>query len=218
MERNMVGVINPNATHTLEKQIQSAKDAEFMLAPGDDIPTEASSTLSGTTTSTSSPSASNTAAGSGGSSKLSGGAIAGIVVGAVAFLAICAALFFFVGRTKSLKEVLERKEATVNRPETGGPDMSTTMSPAFSAATPYSPHQSIQASEYGIPPGYTQTNVTDQHPSGWVSPDPRHMSMSPQPHDAKPEQQVWAAEMPGPEVHQQSFAAELEAPIKSPRQ
>jgi hypothetical protein len=179
MGKNMVGVINPNETQTLDAQIQSAKDADFMLAPGEDIPTEASSTLSGTTTPTSTPSASSTPAHSGGSSKLSGGAIAGIVVGAVAFLAICAALFFFVGRTKSLKEVLERKDATVNRPETG--DMTHTMSPGYSAATPFSPHQSMQPSEYGGLPGYTQTNVTDQHPSGWASPDPRHASLSPQP-------------------------------------
>jgi hypothetical protein len=184
MGKNMVGVINPNDTQTLDRQIEYAKEAEFMVAPGEDLPTEASSTLSHAT-SAPTGATSSTPAPSGGSSKLSGGAIAGIVVGAVAFLAICAALFFFVGRTKSLKEVLERKDATVNKNTPGGeagPNMTNPMSPGFAPAnSPYSPHQSMQPSEYANLPNYSQHNATDQHPSGWASPDPRHVSMSPQP-------------------------------------
>jgi hypothetical protein len=30
----MVGVINPNSTHTLAKQVESAKNADFEVAPG----------------------------------------------------------------------------------------------------------------------------------------------------------------------------------------
>jgi hypothetical protein len=69
-------------------------------------------------------------------------------------------------------------------PGEGGPEMGNVASPhtSFAGGTaPYSPHQSMQPSEYGHLPGYSQHNATDQHPSGWASPDPRHLSMSPQP-------------------------------------
>jgi hypothetical protein len=111
---------------------------------------------------------------------LSGGAIAGIVVGAVAFLVICAALFFFVGRTKSLKEVLKRNDATVankTTPNTPGTEFGTPgpQSPGFS---PFSPTQNH--AEYGNVPPYGQHQVSDPHPAGWQTPTqhPGHMSMN----------------------------------------
>ncbi|KAJ4344327.1 hypothetical protein N0V95_006159, partial [Ascochyta clinopodiicola] len=147
----MVGAINPNSTQTLAAQIQAAKDADFQLAVGDPVPKEATSTiLNGPTASST-----GTHTPSSGGSHLSGGAIAGIVVGAVAFLVCCAALFFYVGRSKSLKEVIKRQDATAARNSTPGPDMG------------YMPHDQ-QAPRYGSPaPPYGQHNATDQYPSGW---------------------------------------------------
>lgn len=107
----MVGVINPNDTQTLDKQIIAAKEAGFQVKPGDPIPAEGTASLH--SSATSSPTGPPPSNGSHGHS-LSGGAIAGIVVGGIAFLIMCAALFFYVGRTKSLKEVIKHKEATMS--------------------------------------------------------------------------------------------------------
>ena len=179
----MVGVINPNGTQTLDAQIRAAKQADFQVAPGEAIPKEATSTLVNGPTSapTSAPPPS-----SGGSHKLSGGVIAGIVVGAVAFLVICAALFFYVGRSKSLKEVLKRQEATNRTSATpgGGPDMGQQFGhqatyPAQQSA--YSPGFTPGQPDYGMnsPPMYGQHNATEQYPSGWASPGQQsgHLSM-----------------------------------------
>lgn len=164
-DKLMVGAINANETQTLVAQIQAAREADYQLAVGDPVPREASSTVqngptgSALTSSSSSP----------GGSHLSGGVIAGIVVGAVAFLIICAALFFFVGRSKSLKDVIKRQDANANgRSSTPGPDMG------------YMP-QDNQVPRYGSPaPPYGQHQVGDQYPSGWQgSPQMQqgHMSM-----------------------------------------
>ncbi len=159
----MVGAINANSTQTLASQIQAAKNADFQLAVGDPVPNEATSTILNGPTTSSQPSSSS----SSGGVHLSGGAIAGIVVGGVAFLAICAALFFFVGRSKSLKEVIKRQDAnanangnangnaSANRASTPGPDMG------------YMGHDG-QGPRFGSPaPPYGQHNVGDAYPSGW---------------------------------------------------
>jgi hypothetical protein len=170
----MVGVINPNSTQTLASQIEAAKNADFMVAPGDKIPSEASSTLHVPSATAQPP----TAPASDHHHTLSGGAIAGIVVGGVAFLVICAALFFFIGRTKSLKEILARKDAIVNNTSTPGVDSGAAGTPAFTASS-YSPYHS--QAEYGNLPMYGQHQVSDPHPAGWASP-PRHPErMSPTP-------------------------------------
>jgi hypothetical protein len=182
----MVGVINPNDTQTLDGQIKAAQSAGFQVAPGDPIPNEATSTLGNGPTAA--PSVPSTPVSSGGSHKLSGGVIAGIVIGAIAFLLICAALFYFVGRSKSLGEVIRRQDATV-RTTTPDPHMSHYgsggyHSPAFQQSsgfltpTPYSttPGQA----EYGFnsPPQYGQHHATDQYPSGWASPQHQQHDIS----------------------------------------
>jgi hypothetical protein len=146
----MVGVINPNDTQTLQKQIDSASAASYQVKPGDPVPAEGTASLhaSATAAPTAAPS-------SHGSHSLSSGAIAGIAVGGVAFLAICAALFFYVGRTKSLKEVIKHREATVKSP--APTDGHFPQSPGF---IPYSPN--MQHAEAGQPlPAYGQHNATD---------------------------------------------------------
>lgn len=177
----MVGVINPNDTQTLDAQIKAAETADFQVAPGEPIPAEASSTLVNaptvTATATSTPAASNNS-----SHKLSGGAIAGIVVGSVAFLIVCAALFFFIGRSKSLKEVLHRQDAAA----TPDPHMSQyghggLGSPGFPSPQ-LQPYPSPGQSDYGYnsPPMYGQHAVGEQYPNRWGTPPPpqqQHASM-----------------------------------------
>ncbi|KAI4631313.1 hypothetical protein J4E83_002844 [Alternaria metachromatica] len=230
---HMVGVINPNSTQTLASQVQAAAAADFQLEPGEPVPGEASSTLSNTPTSTGAPPPSN-GGGHGGGHSLSTGAIVGIVIGGVAFLAICAALFFFVGRSKSLKEVIKQRDGT----NTHDPHMSQQYgrsdyghgglpSPGFQSPAPgYATPPPGHYPDYGFnsPPGYGQHNVGEQYPSGWTSPGPQqgHMSMmsnvsglSQQQIDqlkhAQMNGQPAVAELHSPPLEQQSFSAELDA-------
>ncbi|TID20176.1 hypothetical protein E6O75_ATG07636 [Venturia nashicola] len=114
----MVAVINPNASVSLATQKQMAKDSAFMLQPGEDFPPEQSSTPESTSissTSSSSTSSATSAAATATSSSSSHkgglpvGAIAGIAIGGFVVLALAAALFFFIGRTKSLQERVQRQ-------------------------------------------------------------------------------------------------------------
>jgi hypothetical protein len=181
----MVGAINPNSTQTLASQVHAAAVADFQVAPGEPIPAEASSTISSapTSTGTSPPSSSDDG------HTISSGAIAGIVVGGVAFLAICAALFFFVGRSKSLKETLKRQNATNNvdphmsqygaGPNYGDGGLA---SPGFQPSRPgYATPPPGHHADYGFgsPPQYGQHSVGEQHPGGWTSPVQHqgHLSM-----------------------------------------
>lgn len=131
----MIGVINPNSTQTFAKQLEAAKEATFQVKPGDPVPAEGTQSLHATGTAAPSNNASNS---NHHHNSLGAGAIAGIVVGAVAFLALCAALFFYVGRAKSLKEVIKYKDANENRPT----DSPFPQSPGFAPSTtgPYSPN------------------------------------------------------------------------------
>jgi hypothetical protein len=104
----MVGVINPNSSVSLENQHQAAIAAPYQLAPGQPFPAEGS----GTPTAEPSPSAGSSNRGSNGS-HLSSGAIAGIVIGGVVVLLLAAALFYFVGRSKTYRDILGGKGSTV---------------------------------------------------------------------------------------------------------
>ncbi|KAI4689436.1 uncharacterized protein J4E88_002788 [Alternaria novae-zelandiae] len=214
---HMVGVINPNSTQTLASQVQAAAAADFQLAPGEPVPGEATSTLSNAPTSTGAPPPSN-GGGHGGGHSLSTGAIVGIVLGGVAFLAICAALFFFVGRSKSLKEVIKQRDGT----NTHDPNMSQQYgrsdyghgglsSPGFQSPAPgYATPPPGHYPDYGFnsPPGYGQHNVGEQYPSGWTSPGPQHGHMSMM---SNMNGQPAVAELHSPPLEQQSFSAELDA-------
>lgn len=214
--QKMVGVINPNSTQTLDAQIKAIEKSTFQVAPGEEIPKEGTSSLTNTHGPTAAAAPGNTS--SQGHHSLGAGAIAGIVVGAVAFLVICAALFFYVGRAKSLKEMINRKDATVSKPPLpvdahtsygpvdahssyGGP--SYPGSPGFTPGSPYSPD--MQQAEYGGLPGYG-----DGHMSGGFTPmgSPRVSQFKDQPSYV----QVAPAELASPTPHQQTFSAELEAP------
>lgn len=82
----MVGVINPQNGSSYSLQQTTAMDAVYQLAPGQAWPAEGSQPASSS---------------NGHSTSLSGGAIAGIVVGSIAFVAIVAALAFFIARSRA---------------------------------------------------------------------------------------------------------------------
>ncbi|KAH8728955.1 hypothetical protein GQ44DRAFT_768822 [Phaeosphaeriaceae sp. PMI808] len=99
----MVGVINANSSTPISTQQQLARDSAYMLNPGEPFPPE--SPLASHP-----PNASHTFA----TSKkydMSPGAIAGIVVAGAAVLVLAALLFFFWGRTKSLKDEVKRNHS-----------------------------------------------------------------------------------------------------------
>jgi hypothetical protein len=151
----MVGVINPNSTQTLDLQIAAAKVAKFELAPGMKMPD------GGAPTSSAAPTHSNT-----GVHKLSTGAVVGISLGVAAFLALCAALFFFIGRSKTLKEAVHRQDqGTMMKPVgVGGPEMGHAQMPPQSPQGPSSPV--YRQPEYASPlPPY-------------VSPQPHHAQLN----------------------------------------
>lgn len=166
----MIGVINPNTTQNIDAQIKAVGKSTYQVAPGEPIPKEASSSL----TNANEPTGSAAPGNSGDSGHhLSGGAIAGIVVGGIAFLAICAALFFYVGRAKSLKEVVKRNSMPMDARGSYGPASpyppSVSPYPGSPGFAPYSPN--MQQAEYGGQlPAYGQQNVTDPHMSGVFSP------------------------------------------------
>lgn len=108
----MLGVINPTNETNLTAQIALAKQARIALEPNQTLPSDAAasiSSLANTIMSTSpNPAASEVHHRHG----LSGGAIGGIVVGAIAGLAIIGALLYYLGRNrgqiKSLKGALSQ--------------------------------------------------------------------------------------------------------------
>ncbi|KAE9381635.1 hypothetical protein N431DRAFT_551691 [Stipitochalara longipes BDJ] len=130
IQDGMVGVINPNSTQTLATQKAYAENSTLALSPGQGFPAEG--TPSAAAIKTSNPSS---------ASPLSGGAIAGIVIGAAAVLLFGAALVYFCGRQRTVKEILQTQ--SMRGPSSYHPG-SEHMSLASSAGyLPKYPHGSI---------------------------------------------------------------------------
>lgn len=120
----MVGVINPNANVSLAAQQSAAKEATYMLQPGDSFPSEG-----GNLTGSNMPAKSV--------NPLPAKAIAGIVAGAIVILLLGAVLAYFIGRVRKVKERRMRAAQVttkMHRPLTAGRKASL----PFTAADPYS--------------------------------------------------------------------------------
>lgn len=133
----MVGGINLNSSMSIDKQRTLAMDSAYMLQPGQSLfhypeyrtnvylgepfPPESPLPSGNPATSVlpssiSQPSSSSTSVPAHTSSgALSTDAIVGIVIAAIGALLFAALLFFCWGRTKSLREAIERKDGTVRR-------------------------------------------------------------------------------------------------------
>lgn len=206
----MIGVINPNASTSLDRQRELALGSTFALVPGEDWPSEdpipsgvATRTVTATTSAqptvastsaartTSAPTASAAAA-STGASGLSAGAIAGIAIGAAAVLLAASMALWFCGR-QSRRSSPPPAVAPAREVMTG-----------YDAASqpPYAKHASM-VSGYTMPPGYEPLRSPmsqaghssidpsmEQHvmlSSGVPSPPIRHTSPAPvygQPYNA----------------------------------
>lgn len=143
----MVGAINATARTSLVTQIDLAKDAKYVLLPGQSLPSAAaasiqsmaSSAMTVTITAPASTASSATVASATSDSdndndndgsrnqhhkspSVSGGTIVGIVTGSVAVLLLAAGLFYFVGRSRTRSEQIQRttdKDADVYHPAFG---------------------------------------------------------------------------------------------------
>jgi hypothetical protein len=103
VDHQMLAAINPNDTQTLQKQIKSAEASKVRVVPGGLMPKE------GDATATSSPSPAPPTEMHVHNHGLSTAAIIGIAIGIAAFLIMCAALFF-IGHSRSLKEIVRHHD------------------------------------------------------------------------------------------------------------
>ncbi|CAG5145768.1 uncharacterized protein ALTATR162_LOCUS1766 [Alternaria atra] len=109
----MVGVINPNVTTSVDQQYQLALDSAYMLNPGEPFPPE-SPQPSNIPTNSATPGLSDST--NTDKKGLSTGAIAGIAIAGSSVVIIAGLLFFFWGRTKGLKDEVNRNAGTVRYP------------------------------------------------------------------------------------------------------
>lgn len=163
----MIGVINPNATETLDVQLEFTKNSTTQMTPGEAMPSETAAS-----TSTATAAAGSTSAGSkSGGSHLSAGAIAGIAIGAVVVFLLAATLIYLCGRRGGLYKAYDRQKRHTGPPPmvearyTGGgggggnppksPGQETFSTTAYSSTPSNDPYQQAsQQTGHGVP-GYS---------------------------------------------------------------
>lgn len=176
----MVGVINPNDSVSLATQKEDASNAQYMLAPGEPFPSEggvpsgdvnpgtnanAATSPASSTQPTTSSYASHTPDAS--SHKLSTGAIVGIVIGGIAVAVLLGALFFLLGRQKTMLQFMRRNQYQApgaqnppgDQPDIRSPPPQMTSFPSASAV-PYSETPTYHEPAYDTPP-YTRHAAQD---------------------------------------------------------
>jgi hypothetical protein len=180
----MVGVINPNASVSIQNQIAGAKGSKYMLQPGENFPSEggsssSSSSVSSSSISTTSATASaTTSASSSGGSSFPKGAIAGIVVGAIVLLCLAAGMCFFFGRAKSLREEVNRQSLhpsviSMRSPGHLSPAPPPIIDPMYQAGgTVYIPVKASDLHRVSLPPYGAQPGMMG--PDGPISPSHGH--------------------------------------------
>ena len=192
----MVGVINANDSTPISNQIGLAREADFMLLPGEKWPTEAqqasmaslaATATTATFTVTETPNEageyypSSSADGSHGhldehSNDLSTGAVAGIAVGSVVVALAGVGLLLLMLRTRKLKKRLDEQQAAQNQQNQQGPPLQGPMA-AYPHASPW-PTQQRQMSQ--LPPYQSHDAGADmyKHPDSDLYDVPSR-SMSP---------------------------------------
>ena len=155
----MIGVINPNASVSLAAQRQNAAQSLYMLAPGQPFPSEGQIPAgdhnpaqpdSGTTSPTSSASSRQASKGAL-QTKLSNGAIAGIVLAAVFVVCILGALFFLLGRHKTIMQLMHRGDFNDKQTSAIASEPTSASRPASGAFT-YTHRSTVPSTDvYGSP-------------------------------------------------------------------
>ncbi|CAG8980925.1 hypothetical protein HYALB_00003784 [Hymenoscyphus albidus] len=104
----MVGVVNPNTTHTLDIQKQFAANASFDFSPGESFPPEVKDAIPGATQTGSASSSTATVVAASHHDSLGTGAIVGIVIGTIAVLLLAGALIYVCGRQQTIGEIIQQ--------------------------------------------------------------------------------------------------------------
>ncbi|KAJ5663231.1 hypothetical protein N7507_003962 [Penicillium longicatenatum] len=157
-DNGMVGVINPNSSHTWETQYKRALTYPYMLLPGQSMPAESSDSGS----SFSSSSSDSTEHG------LSTGAIAGIAVACIAFVGILIALFWTLGRNR----IYQKWRSS----EVGRTERTARWALFQSHGTGDSPTQKseLDSSTVHTAPRAEHNHFSSSKPSHYRAPDPDH--------------------------------------------
>lgn len=179
----MVGVINPSANETFDKQQEFAKKAPYQLAPGDPFPTETSKSTPTPSSSSSPGGAPGPASDNGGGHHLSTGAIAGIAIGAAAVLVLGGGLIYMCGWRYARGASRPRSTQTLPptsmvdakfSPSPNSPDPGTGSMPRYSIPPGNDPYRTQSPPHaYGRPPSSIDPN---SHPAYGMYSDPRHPS------------------------------------------
>ncbi|KAJ4421119.1 hypothetical protein N0V85_000342 [Neurospora sp. IMI 360204] len=157
----MIGVINPNATHSLAAQKKFADQATYDLKPGEAWKAE-------------DPDFGKE--GGGKKAGLGAGAIAGIAIGAVAVVAIAAALLFFCGRRGGFKKAYRK---SVVQPSAPAPDAAAAP-PTMVEAQYHNQHSPVPTPAGPKSPGQASFATFSTHPHMDPNDPYRSMTASPQ--------------------------------------
>lgn len=159
----MIGVINPNATQTLDVQLEYTMNTTTQVVPGDPLPSETAKGSSGATPTSGASSGSDGHSHS--SASLSAGAIAGIAIGGAVVVLIAATLLYLCGRRGGLDKAYNRQSRHAMAPAMGevkynpgakSPGQETFATTTYSVTPsndPYQHHQGHSMSQ-GLP-GYS---------------------------------------------------------------
>ena len=234
--RSMSCVDDPqNSSVSLVTQKEDASNAQYMLAPGQPFPSEAGvpsgdvnpgTHASATTSQSSSTQATASSAAyashttNASSPKLSTGAIVGIVIGGVAVAVLIGALFFLLGRQKTMLQFIRRNHYQVpglqnppgDQPDFRSPPPQMTSLP-ISSAISRSETPNYHEPAYDTPPYTAQDPLGAPQPlvAELPSPGEKHMQeyISPKPmgieRDLQEHHQVSRAPTPQPQARPLSF-------------
>ncbi|KAK4105823.1 hypothetical protein N658DRAFT_134873 [Parathielavia hyrcaniae] len=137
---HMIGVINPNSTHSFSAQMAYAENVTYQLAPGEPFPSETPiPTPTPSSGSNPYPGSGDDGGDGGGGGGLSPGAIAGIAIGSAAVLILAAALIYLCGRRGGFERAYRKcglpgARAAASAPGPPGADMVPDMAgPSYAA-------------------------------------------------------------------------------------